>query len=220
MSKAKSDNSKKPSNYKMLYAKGRKALERRVSGYRFLHSLSVADTAADLARVYNIDIDKARLAGMLHDWDKDFTDDELIRRAEKNGVAISDYQEDMAALLHSQTGAIAVSKKYPEISDDVIQAISRHTAAAPDMTELDMIIYIADMIEPLRTRGNLRRIRAAVGKISLEELFVKAYETTMANLIARHRFIHPDSLEVWNAYIHHERADADAGPHKGKQQKG
>jgi HD superfamily phosphohydrolase YqeK len=64
------------------------------------------------------------------------------------------------------------------------------------------------MIEPLRSQGNLTPLRTIIGKVPLEALFLKSFEMTMDHLIRRHRFIHPDSLEVWNAYIARERGTA------------
>ena len=191
--------------YTEFYARARKKLEKRLSDYRFLHSVSVAETAVEIAKVYGVDTNEARIAGLLHDWDKNYSDEELIARSADYGITVKDYHEDMAALLHAQTGAAALAVEFPELSREVIQAVSRHTSAAPDMSELDMIIYIADMIEPLRTRYRLHILRDLIGNVSLEELFLKSYEMTMDYLVARHRFIHPDSLDVWNSYIHRER---------------
>ena len=188
-----------------LYTRARKKLETRLTDYRFLHSVSVADTAVNMAKIYGVDVDEARIAGLLHDWDKNYSDEELVARAATYGITIKDYHEDMAALLHAQTGAAALAEEFPELSAAVIQAIARHTSAAPDMSDLDMIIYVADMIEPLRTRYRLHALRELIGKVTLEELFLKSYEMTMDYLVVRHRFIHPDSFEVWNAYIHRER---------------
>ena len=207
---------KAPVDYKALYPKARKKLEKRLTDYRFLHSISVADTAASLAKTYGVDVQEARIAGLLHDWDKHYSDDELIKRARQFRIPIIDYEDDMAALLHAQTGAAALKREFPELSKAVLQAVARHTAAAPDMSDLDMVVYIADMIEPLRTQGNLTTLRAMVGKGSLEELFIKAYEITMRHLVTRHRFIHPDSLAVWNAYIQRERTATDH-PKKNKK---
>jgi len=188
-----------------IYREARIKLEKRLSEYRLLHSISVSDVAAMMAERYGVDIDKARIAGLLHDWDKNLEDEELISRARQFRLESVSPGEDFAALLHAQTGAVAVALEFPDLPLDIIQAIARHTSAAPDMTDLDMIIYIADMIEPLRSQGNLTPLRTIVGKVSLEYLFLKSFEMTMEHLIRRHRFIHPDSLKVWNSYIARER---------------
>ncbi|MDR3315301.1 MAG: bis(5'-nucleosyl)-tetraphosphatase (symmetrical) YqeK [Coriobacteriales bacterium] len=191
--------------YQQIYNEARLILETRLNEYRLLHSISVADTAASMARQYGVDVDKACVAGLLHDWDKNLSDEELVERARGFGIEMADRLEDLAFLLHAQTGAMAVKQQFPGIDPEITQAIARHTSAAPDMTELDMIIYIADIIEPLRSRGNLTPLRTIAGKVPLELLFLKSLEMTMEHLIKRHRFIHPDSLQVWNSYIARER---------------
>ncbi|MDR3308284.1 MAG: bis(5'-nucleosyl)-tetraphosphatase (symmetrical) YqeK [Coriobacteriales bacterium] len=193
------------SDHDPLYRAARKQLEARLSEYRLLHSISVSDLAVTMAERYGTNVDDARMAGLLHDWDKNLSDEELISRAKEFGIELLPRQEDLAALLHAQTGAVAVARAFPSLPPQVIQAIGRHTSAAPNMTELDMIIYVADMIEPLRSQGNLTPLRTIVGKVPLEVLFLKSFEMSMEHLIKRHRFIHPDSLEVWNTYIARER---------------
>jgi predicted HD superfamily hydrolase involved in NAD metabolism len=158
-----------------------------------------------MAEQYGMDTEPARLAGLLHDWDKNLTDEQLFERVREFGIELEPRMEDMAVLLHALTGAVAVKREFPELDDGIIQAIARHTSAAPDMSDLDMVIYVADMIEPLRSQGNLAPLRALVGKVPLETLFLKSFERSMEHLIRRHRFIHPASLEVWNEYIARER---------------
>ena len=58
--------------------------------------------------------------------------------------------DTMPRLLHGPTAAAELVRAYPDLSADVVQAIARHTAAAVGMSDLDMIIYIADAIEPSR----------------------------------------------------------------------
>jgi predicted HD superfamily hydrolase involved in NAD metabolism len=196
----------KSEDYNRIYDQGLDALMKRLTPYRLRHSISVSETAVRMAAAYGTDSDMARVAGLLHDWDKDLSDEELLKLAASYGLPPLDYPDDMATLLHAQTGALAVATRFPELPNEIIVAISRHTAAAADMSDLDMIIYVSDMIEPLRSQGNLAPIRAIVGKVPLETVFLKAFEMTLGHLVARHRFIHPDSVGVWNSYVSKERS--------------
>jgi predicted HD superfamily hydrolase involved in NAD metabolism len=168
--------------------------------YRLLHSIGVADTAASMAEQYGVNVNRARIAGLLHDWDKNLSDEQLVERAREFDIEMVASPEDMAALLHAQTGAAAVKDAFPELGDEVAQAIARHTAAAPDMTRLDMVVYVADLIEPSRSRAELASLRDKVGTLPLEALFFTCLEITMTHLIRSHRVISPSSLEVWNSY--------------------
>ncbi|MDR2035520.1 MAG: bis(5'-nucleosyl)-tetraphosphatase (symmetrical) YqeK [Coriobacteriales bacterium] len=183
-----------------IYADGRKKLEKRLTPFRLLHSISTSDIAGLMANVYGVNNEYAVLAGLLHDWDKNYTDAQLMKRAEVFNIDLTDDPRHLASLLHAQTGACALAKEYKDLPAEIIQAIARHTSAATDMSELDMIIYIADMIEPLRSASNLQHLRTLAGNIPLEELFIKCYRDTLEHLIRRQRYIHPGSVEVWNAY--------------------
>jgi predicted HD superfamily hydrolase involved in NAD metabolism len=184
-----------------FYDEARQILEGRLSEFRLLHSISVSETAMQIARAYGYDIARARIAGLVHDWDKNLSDEELFGRVEEFGIVLPEDSEDMGALLHALTGADSLRRRYPAMPEDIVQAVRRHTSGAVDMSELDIIVYVADMIEPLRTKGHLKTIRQQVGHVSLDELFAHAFALTMEHLIERRRFIHPDSIAVWNRYV-------------------
>lgn len=194
-----------------IYNDARKKLEKRLTQYRLLHSISVADISALMANVYKVNPEHARVAGLLHDWDKNYSDKELIERAELYAIALPADSRNMAALLHAQTGACAVAEEYPSLPSEIIQAISRHTSAATDMSDLDMIIYVADMIEPMRSAPSLQPLRALAGNVPLKELFAKCYQATLEHLVRRNRYIHPVSIEVWNVYCAKEREQKRKG---------
>jgi len=186
---------------KEIYDDARVKLEGRLTQYRLLHSISTSDIAALMAEVYGVNRDHALVAGLLHDWDKAYTDEELLKRAQQFGIEMPDDPQKLASLIHAHTGARAVAKEYPNLPPEIIQAIERHTSATTDMSPLDMIIYISDMIEPLRTAPNLPRLRSLAGNIPLDELFRACYLESLDRLIRRRRYLHPNSVEVWNTYV-------------------
>lgn len=176
--------------------------ERLPKKSRYRHSLGVAEESARLARIYGVDERKARLAGLLHDWDKGYDDAGIRARVRELGIEVDPFLlERMPQLLHGPTAAAALSRRFPELPADVVSAIDRHTAGAVGMGDLDMIVYIADVIEPHRDFPGVDDLRALPGTESLEELFVDVSAHVFGNLIERRRFIHPQTLEVWNHYI-------------------
>lgn len=185
------------------FFKARKAdLKKRLRHKRYEHVLGVAQTAQELARAYGVDERKARLAGLLHDWDKEYDDDEARKRAQALGVVIDkDVLQNMPRLLHGPTAAIELGQCWPDIPADVLQSIERHTAAAIGMTDLDMVIYIADALEPNRDFEGLDSLRSAVGQVSLEELFMMTFTHILSTLVNRKRRLHPATVEVWNYYV-------------------
>lgn len=193
-----------------LHARSRD-LKERLKRRRYEHVQGVSETAAELAEAYGADVRKARLAGLLHDWDKDYDDDGIRARARDLGVAddLDPYVFDaMPRLLHGPTAAAALGRDYPGIPSDVLQSIARHTAAAIGMSDLDMIIYIADAIEPTRDFDGLVELREAAGTVPLEELFMMTFNHILLTLVERRRRLHPATVEVWNHYVSRSREAA------------
>ena len=61
-------------------------LKGKLSDKRFVHSIGVEYTAACLAMTYKADLQKARIAGLLHDCAKCLTTEEKLKKAEKFGL--------------------------------------------------------------------------------------------------------------------------------------
>ena len=193
-----------------FYAKRERDLRKRLKPKRYQHVLGVAQTALDLARVYGVDERKAHLAGLLHDWDKCYDDEGIRKRVRDLGIEVDPIVlSDIPQVLHGHTAAAALGRKYPEVPADVLQAIDRHTTGAVDMTDLDMVVYIADAIEPSRTYGQVDELRALVGEVGLEELFLKTYQHCFAMLVDRGKCMDPQTIVVWNHYA--ARAPKAAG---------
>lgn len=179
----------------------RACLKERVKPSRYMHSLGVSQTAEQLARIYGVNENDAAVAGLLHDWDKALPARELKRIAKKHHLAPKSVRKTMPGVLHAVTAPRSLRKEFPDLSDEVLQAIERHTCGAKDMSELDMVVFIADIIEPGRTFSDVAPLRAAVGQVGLDELFYMTYKSTLIYLLDADMSIHPDSLGVWNALV-------------------
>jgi len=181
------------------------AIRERLGERGARHSLRVAETAAALAETYEADIELARLAGLLHDWDRDRPRAELVDAARDSGLEMTPIDEAVPYLLHARTGAAGLASAFPGIPAEVLQAVTRHTLGAPDMSPLDRIVYLADMIEPDREYPGVDALRDAVGHVALDELFTLGYQESLAHLVRDRRRIHPAALEVWNTLVAGER---------------
>jgi predicted HD superfamily hydrolase involved in NAD metabolism len=177
----------------------------RLSERAALHCERVGDTAAILAEAYGVDPMLAKLAGILHDWDRERKGRELIATAEARGMEITDTDRHVPYLLHAKTGAEAVADTFPWVPAEVINAIRCHTVGASAMSDLDMVVYLADMIAPARDFPGVQELREAVGVVSLRELFARAYQLSVMHLVRTRRCIHPDTAEVWNHLVAGEK---------------
>jgi len=188
------------------YDMARATLAERIGEGALRHSERVADTCADLARIYGLDVAEARLAGLLHDWDRETPDDELVATAATEGVVRDAVDDAAPRLLHARTAAASLAREVPGLSPEVLSAIERHTLGAPDMSALDMVVYVADMIEPGRTYKGVDDLREAAGTLSLDELFAEAYRRSVMHLVTARKPIHPLTVEVWNTLVARSRS--------------
>lgn len=177
------------------------ALQARLGEQACAHSVRVAETAEALALIYFADADKAKLAGLLHDWDREVDHARLPDRAREAGVPVTAVEEAVPYLLHAHTGAAAVREEFSDIDPEVLRAIEAHTIGSRDMSDLDKVVYIADMIEPGRRFPGVNDIREAVGDVSLDDLFLLAYQHSLLHLIRSRKRLHPDTVSVWNALV-------------------
>ena len=138
----------------------RKQLKSKLDPMRYEHSIGVSYTCIALAMRYGYDLGKAELAGLMHDCAKRFTDNELVARCEKHGIALTGGELKAPAVIHAKYGAWMAEHKYGIQDAEILSAISCHTTGKPEMSTLDKILYIADYIEPRRDKAsNLSRMR-------------------------------------------------------------
>ena len=135
-----------------IMQKLRKELSKELKPDRFEHTLGVAYTAANLAFVYSADIDKALIAGMLHDCAKCMSYEEQLKLCEKNNVEVTEIERKNHSLIHAKAGMVLARTKYDVYDPDILNAIRYHTTGREDMSLLEKIIYIADFIEPNRKK--------------------------------------------------------------------
>lgn len=142
------------------FKKIRKQLEKDLDAKRFEHTLGVAYTASALAMRYQEDLEKAQLAGLLHDCAKCLSNEKKLAICEKHQIPINEIERKNPFLLHAKAGCHVAKKRYHIQDQDVLNAILNHTTGRPGMSPLEKIIYIADYIEPGRRQApNLTFVR-------------------------------------------------------------
>ncbi len=169
---------------------------------RLAHSLSVAATAESLACLYGVDPLLARCAGILHDWDKVLSADELKARTSEHGIDMGVDLDLVVPLLHGIVAARELPALYPELPDEVFHAIEVHTTAASEMSPLDEVIFVADGIEPRRPSSpGIEATRALVGVVSLDDLFWNSFVGGVVYVLEGNRYLYPGTIDVYNALL-------------------
>ena len=179
----------------------RRLLQSRLKKSRFAHSIGVADTAVKLAKRFNVNTEKAYVAGLLHDCAREFEDYQLTDEALKRGIEISEVERSMPLLLHSYIGAIMIKEVYGVDDSEISQAIWRHTVGGRNMTALDKIIYFADMIEPHRDYPGVEHLRQLSETTSLDEMMLEGLSESIIFVVQKNSLIHPNTIITRNEIL-------------------
>lgn len=176
-------------------------MKKKLDEYRYEHTLGVMYTAAALAMSHEVDMERALLAGLLHDCAKCYSDEKKLALCKKYHVHLADIEKKDTALMHARLGAVLAKEKYGIDDDEVCHAISSHTTGAPAMSRLQQIIFIADYIEPHRDRaGNLDIIRRAAFK-NLDEACRLILQDTIKYLKNSPKLVDPMTKETYDYYM-------------------
>ena len=161
-------------------------LKRKLKDYinpkRYEHSLYVAREAVKLARVYNQNEIDAYLAGLLHDCAKDFDTETQLKLIRKHSdFKPIDDELSYPKIIHAITGSIIARSDFGIENINILSAIRYHTIGSVNMTTLDKIIYIADMIEPKRNYNGIEILRELAYN-NINKAIIQSIDNTIAYL--------------------------------------
>jgi len=177
------------------------ALSARLSPPRAAHCRRVAATAVRLAGLHGLPAGAAELAGLLHDWCREMPEPELLAAARDLGLLAGLRPAQVVpAVLHGPVAARLLPQRWPDLPPTVLQAIDRHTTGDPEMTALDCLIYVADLIEPGHAFDGLASLRA-LAETDLAAAALAAAEAGLTRLLQRGRPIDLRTVAARNALL-------------------
>ena len=177
-----------------------KKLKSELDHDRYEHTIGVMHTAACLAMRYDEDIDRALLAGLLHDCAKCIPAEEKLKMCKKNHIEISEAERANTGLLHAKLGAFLARAKYGITDEGILQAIRVHTTGCPEMTLLDKIVYIADCIEAGRKKlPNHAEVRK-LAFCDLDDCLYRILEDSLVYLESKGSVVDPMTEQTYLYY--------------------
>lgn len=167
---------------------------------RYLHVLGVESTAERLAKIYDEDVERAKLAALIHDAAKNKTVKEIEDIIKSEGIRIDKEMSKAPVLLHGLAGAI-IGKTLMGIEDeDVFNAAAYHTTGRENMSKLEKIIYLSDYIEPNRDFPGVQDIRMIALK-DLDEGVLYAMDHTIRYIIKKGQILLNGTVNARNYLI-------------------
>lgn len=175
-------------------------LKKELDENRYHHTLGVMYTSASMAMRYDVDVQKALYAGLLHDCAKCIPNDKKIRLCGKYGLPVSQVEKENPSLLHAKLGASLANKKYNVQDEEILRAIESHTTGRPAMTMLEKIVYIADYIEPGRRKlPNMAEVRR-LAFCDIDECLYRILKDSLVYLNSRHITVDAMTQKTYDYY--------------------
>lgn len=182
---------------KNKYETYRAILREKLDEYRYVHSINVSETSAELARKYGADEKKAYEAGLLHDIMKNADKEETFALFEKYGEKLTELERKSPKLWHAIAGSVYCKYELEIDDEDVISAIRYHTTGRAGMTELEKVLFTADFISADRNYNGVEEMREKA-QISLDEAMTEGLRFTIDELCNALKPIHPDTIDAYN----------------------
>ena len=170
---------------------------------RYIHSLGVMDAAVELAQMFNMDVEKAKITGLLHDAAKCFSNEKLLEIIHQHIPEVHDCELLNYKTLHAPVSAYLAKSQFGIEDQEILDAIRWHTLGRCNMSDFEKIIFLADKIEA-RTRDKEFRhqcLELLKEDKGLDKAIFKCFEATIKSLVDRRLAICHITIDVYNELL-------------------
>lgn len=162
---------------------------------RYEHSLGVAAMAVAMAGIYGVNQYKAYIAGLLHDCAKNLSSEQVEIKCRDLEPEIDEFERKAPSLIHAKLGAEFVKVEFGISDNEICEAIKWHTIGKPEMSTLEKIIFVADMIEKNRSYPGVERLRK-IAYMNLDEAVFECVSTVIEFNKKKGKPIHPNAYAI------------------------
>ncbi|MBS5728896.1 MAG: nicotinate (nicotinamide) nucleotide adenylyltransferase [Clostridium sp.] len=176
----------------------RELLRGKLNPRRLFHSECVSECAGVLAERYGASVEKARLAGLLHDVMKNAPANEQLALMPD----ITPLELLNTKVWHQISGEAFLRQNGIVTDEEILGAVRWHTTGKAGMTLLEKIIYVADFISSDRDYNDVEVVRR-LAYISLEHAILYTSRYTVNKMVSQDLLLHPATVECYNDMLMH-----------------
>ncbi len=186
--------------YKIENAAEALALEKES---RRLHSIRVARLAASRAVKLKIPERQAIAAALFHDCAKNLP---LEHPYLEDFTPPKEWGEVPESVVHQFAGAYVAEKRLGVTDEDILNAVRYHTSGRANMSELEKLIFLSDMLEEERNYEGVDLLRALFWEgDNLDACLKKALEETVFFLEKKGAEVYPLTRKAYQYYKEKEK---------------
>lgn len=177
--------------------KALKFLREHLNPHRVEHSVRVMETAVKYAKIWGVDEEKAKIAGLLHDSGKWNDKDATLKKVDEFGIILNEEERDNFHLVHGVLGSFIAKYEFGIEDREIIEAIRFHVTARKNMTTLDKVVYLADKLEPARKYDGVDELRK-LAETDIDKAIMGVFDGTIKLLVDRGETIATETIEARN----------------------
>ncbi|MGN1404165.1 MAG: bis(5'-nucleosyl)-tetraphosphatase (symmetrical) YqeK [Ruminococcus sp.] len=176
----------------------RSYLKAHLSEKRYTHSVNVSQASAELAQRFGgVDVETARFAGLVHDICKEEPEDVQYMLMMRSPMEVCEEERKAFKVWHGIAGAEMLRDSFGVTDEDVLRAVRFHTVGRAGMSQLEQIVYLADMISAERNYPDVNVLRQKTRE-SLTAGMCYALEFSLSKLLRKHALIPHHTVEAYN----------------------
>lgn len=173
----------------------------KLSPKRYAHTRGVVEMALEYAKLNGLDYDETFIAALFHDIGKELSDEESLALCQQYHIELDEYEKKHIYLAHGKVGAVILERDWGISKPSILNGIKYHTLGRLNMTDLEKVIYLADMTEEGRSSYKGKEEIKRLAQYNLDRAMYKALTSTynyVTNILKQE--VHPIINELITYY--------------------
>jgi nicotinate-nucleotide adenylyltransferase len=192
-------------NPEKLFSRAEKLLKKYIKKKRIKHCKSTAKFMQDNAAYFQINPDKAYLAGLLHDIAKELSTREIVQLTEQfqerniYHVKFLHFKRENPVLLHGVASAEIMCRELGITDQAILQSACQHTLGGIQLSRLAKFTFISDYCEPLRSGQHAAKVRnSLVDERNFDKALFYKYYYIIQDFLGKKYKICVETVEGYN----------------------
>ena len=178
------------------------------------HIFRTRDVGLEMAARHGIDEERAELAILGHDVARAAKKKEILRLADRFGMSTLDIERLAPVTLHGPVGAELLQHEDGLDDEEILAAVRWHTTGHPSLTDLGLLVFIADKLEPRKIKSYpYQQELQHIANENLSQAVLEFLCRESALRLQQRRPVHPASVAAINSLLTSgARTKAPVGP--------
>lgn len=168
---------------------------------RYYHSVGVAKATCEIIKRHklNVDLEKAYVAGLLHDATKLLSKDVQKKMLYELGYKDTDEIMLSTNVWHGETAYLYLPLKYGINDNEILNAVRYHVMGKKDMSDLEIAVFVADYIEETR-KGEVFEKARKLASNNLLDAIIFILESQIDYIKSQNQVLISQTLKTYEYY--------------------